>query len=236
MLEIKMAPSVMLADFWNLKDDILAYEKAKAEMIHFDIMDGSFVQNFTLGHDILKILSKKTKIPIDAHLMTIEPERHIEDFAKSGASMCTVHVETSKHLDRIIRIIKHCGMKVCIALNPATDLCTLNYVLEEVDMILIMTVNPGFASQDFVPSTVSKIRNLRKMLNERNLKTDIEVDGCVSLDTVPITAGEGANVFVLGTSSIYREGIEIVSGIKAIRNCANTSIKKYIEKENKYKS
>ncbi|MCL5986012.1 MAG: ribulose-phosphate 3-epimerase [Actinobacteria bacterium] len=227
MLKTKMALSVMLADFWNLKDDILAYEKAKVELIHFDVMDGSFVQNFTLGHDILRSLSKNTKIPIDAHLMVMEPERHIEAFAESGASMCTVHVEVCKHLDRTLRMIRECGMKVGAALNPATSLCTLEYVLGELDMVLIMTVNPGFASQSFISSMVSKIKKLREMFNERNLETDIEVDGCVSLETIPITAGVGANVFVLGTSSIYREGIELVSGIQTIRSCAEESLRKY---------
>jgi ribulose-phosphate 3-epimerase len=227
MLKAKMALSIMLANYWNLKDDILAYEKAKGELIHFDVMDGSFVQNFALGHDLLRLLSKKTKIPIDAHLMVMEPERHVEAFAESGASMCTVHVEACKHLDRTLRTIRECGMKVGVALNPATSLCTLEYVLEELDMVLIMTVNPGFASQNFISSMVSKVRKLREMFNERNLETDIEIDGCVSLETVPLTAGVGANVFVLGTSSIYREGVELVSGIKTIRSCAEESLCKY---------
>ncbi len=224
MLQVKLSPSIFLADFWNLPKVIQEYEDAGVELIHFDVMDGTFVPNFALGHEFLRQLKRHTQIPIDAHLMVVNPERHIQAFADSGVDVCTVHVETCVHLDRTLTLIRDCGMRVGIALNPTTPLNGLEYVVDKIDLFLIMTVNPGFASQAFLPAMVPKVRRMRCMLNQQGLQADISVDGHVSLETIPLTAGAGANVFVLGTSSIYRPGVEKVSGIRAVRECAVASL------------
>jgi len=222
-LKVKVSPSIFLADMWELSRVVKQYEDAGADMIHFDVMDGIFVSNFTLGNEFLRQLKRHTRIPIDLHLMIVKPERHIRAFAEAGADLCTVHVETCVHLDRTLTLIRDCGMRVGVALNPATPLNVLEYVLDKIDLFLVMTVNPGFASQDFLPAMVSKVCRLRSMLNRYGLDPGISVDGHVSLQTVPLTAKAGANVFVLGTSSIYKQGTGIVSGIRAVRECAVAS-------------
>ena len=197
---IKIAPSILSADFARLRDEIQRVEQ-DADWLHVDVMDGHFVPNLTIGPPVVRSIKKYTKLPLDVHLMMTNPDDFISLFAESGANSLTVHVETCPHLHRTLQEIKKRGMSAGISLNPATSLALLDETLAEVDMILIMTVNPGFGGQAFIPASLSKIRRLREQLIARALsRVEIEVDGGISAANIRQVADAGATVFVAGSA------------------------------------
>lgn len=197
---VKLAPSILSADFSNLIHDVKKVEDAGVDLLHIDVMDGHFVPNITIGPLVMNSIKNQTKLPFDVHLMIENPDVYIKNFVEAGADIITVHVEACKHLHRTIQNIKSYGIKAAVSLNPATPLSTIEYVLEEVDMVLLMSVNPGFGGQKFIPSTLDKIRSLRKMASDRNLDIDIEVDGGVNLENAYEVMKAGANVLVAGSA------------------------------------
>ncbi len=210
----KVAPSILAADFLNLGNDIEKVCEAGADLIHLDIMDGHFVPNITFGPDITAMVAKVSKVPVEAHLMIENPDNYINAFFNAGASIIIVHPEVCYHLHRTIHKIKELGIKAGVALNPATPLNVLEYVLQDLDMILIMTVDPGFGGQSFLSSMVPKLMRLRDLLLKRQIAVDVAVDGGIDLETVSIVAAAGANVFVAGTSVFhstdYKETISLM--------------------------
>jgi len=195
-----IAPSILSADFSRLGEEIAAIEKGGADWVHVDVMDGHFVPNITIGPPVVASLRKITKLPLDVHLMIQDPDKYIEKFAKAGADIITIHVETSPHLHRSVQFIKDQGCKAGVSLNPATSLATLDHILSDVDMVLIMTVNPGFGGQKFIPSVLPKIKRLREKISEKGIGVDIEVDGGVNINTISKVAQAGGNVFVAGNA------------------------------------
>jgi ribulose-phosphate 3-epimerase len=200
---IKVAPSILSADFSRLGEEIKAVEAAGADLIHIDVMDGHFVPNITIGPLIVQACRKATKLPLDVHLMIENPELYIADFAKAGADYITVHAEAARHLHRLVQSIReHKGVKAGVSLNPATPLEELDYILDELDLVLIMSVNPGFGGQAFIPSALRKIRELRQLINDRKLSVEIEVAGGVKAENAAAIAGAGADILVAG-SAVY---------------------------------
>ncbi|HMG32885.1 MAG TPA: ribulose-phosphate 3-epimerase [Blastocatellia bacterium] len=197
---IKIAPSILAADFLRLGEQIIAVDRAGADRIHIDIMDGQFVPNISLGIPIVEAVRRATSLPLEAHLMIQQPERYVETFAKAGTDNVIVHQETSPHLDRTIQLIKGLGKKVGVGLNPSTPAITLDEVLEDLDLVLVMTVNPGFGGQRFIEHTLKKISQVRVQLDSRNPDCDLEVDGGIDAETATRAVEAGANVLVAGTS------------------------------------
>ncbi len=197
---ILIAPSILSADGGRLREEIAAVEKAGADWIHIDVMDGHFVPNITIGPAIISTLRKITKLPFDVHLMIENPENYIESFAKAGADILTVHVEAANHLHRTIDMIKKAGKKAGVSLNPATTLTQIEEILPDIDLLLIMSVNPGFGGQQFIQTTLPKIIKARKMLNALPNKPLLEVDGGVNLQNIAGIARAGADVLVTGAS------------------------------------
>ena len=197
---IKIAPSILSADFASLGQEIKRLEECGVDMVHVDVMDGLFVPNITIGAPVVKALRKHTTLPFDVHLMIENPDKHIEDFVKAGSDIITVHQEATTHLHRTIQKIKDYGIKCGVALNPATPLENIKWILNDVDMILIMSVNPGFGGQSYIESMTQKIKELKNMIDERGLNVDIEVDGGISTKNIKKVAEAGANVFVSGST------------------------------------
>lgn len=202
MQSIMIAPSILSADFSRLGEEVRAVEAAGADVIHIDVMDGHFVPNITIGPLIVKALRPITSLPLDVHLMISDADRYLQDFIDAGADWITVHVEACTHLHRTLSYIRSKGKKAGAVLNPATSLTTLEYVLDEVDLVMLMSVNPGFGGQSFIESSLDKIRRLRAMLDAVNPKAGIEVDGGISPQTIGRVAAAGANIFVAG-SAVY---------------------------------
>ncbi len=198
---IKIAPSILSADFAKLGMEIAEVEAGGADWIHVDVMDGHFVPNITLGAPIVNSIQHYTTLPLDVHLMIEQPERYIADFAKAGAKVITVHAEACTHLHRVVHMIKELGVQAGVAINPGTPTSVLQEVLPDLDLVLIMTVNPGFGGQSFIPRTLHKIRQVRQALNEVSLfDVHIEVDGGVTVDTAPQVVEAGADVLVAGSA------------------------------------
>lgn len=200
MRKIMIAPSILSADFARLGEEITAVAKAGADVIHIDVMDGHFVPNITIGPLVVKAVRKITDLPLDVHLMIENADAYLEDFANAGADWITVHVETGYHLHRTIHRIKELGKKAGAVLNPATPLTSLEEILPDLDLVMLMTVNPGFGGQSFIESSLTKIRQLKKMIDDRGLQVGIEVDGGVSPKTIGPIAAAGANIFVAGSA------------------------------------
>jgi ribulose-phosphate 3-epimerase len=200
-MRTKIAPSILSADFGHLAQEIKAVEAAGADLIHVDVMDGRFVPNITIGPLVVEAVKRATSLPLDVHLMIVEPEKYIADFVKAGASIITVHQEACVHLHRTLQQIRAAGAKPSVVINPGTSLSTLEEVLTEVDQVLLMSVNPGFGGQSFIASTVDKVRRLRTLLDSKGLThVDIEIDGGINPATAKLVTAAGANVLVAGNA------------------------------------
>ena len=214
---IKISPSILSADFSILGDEIKSLEKAGADLIHVDVMDGHFVQNITMGPPIIKMIRKCTKLPFDVHLMISPVEKYIKAFADAGSDIITIHPEATDNLKRAVSSIKSLGKKAGVSLNPKTPISALMEVINDIDLILIMSVNPGFAGQSFMSEVLPKVTELRKMINDKKLKIDIEIDGGINFETAPLAVKAGANILVSGTT-IFSGSLK--DNIQKLRNCA----------------
>lgn len=214
---IKISPSILSADFSILGDEIKNLEKAGADLIHVDVMDGHFVPNITMGPPIIKAIRKCTKLPFDVHLMISPVEKYIKAFADAGSDIITLHPEATDNLKRAIQTVKSFGKKAGVSLNPKTPISALMDVINDIDLILIMSVNPGFAGQSFMSEVLPKVSELRKMINDKKLKIDIEIDGGINFETAPLAVKAGANILVSGTT-IFSGSLK--DNIQKLRNCA----------------
>jgi ribulose-phosphate 3-epimerase len=214
---IKISPSILSADFSILGDEIKSLEQAGADLIHVDVMDGHFVQNITMGPPIIKMVRKCTKLPFDVHLMISPVEKYIKAFADAGSDIITIHPEATDNLKRAVGTIKSLRKKAGVSLNPKTPISALMDVINDIDLILIMSVNPGFAGQSFMSEVLPKVTELRKMINDKKLKIDIEIDGGINFETAPLAVKAGANILVSGTT-IFSGSLK--DNIQKLRNCA----------------
>ncbi len=221
-LPIRIAPSILSADFGRLAEEVRAIEAAGADVVHVDVMDGRFVPNITIGPLVVEAVRKVTSLPIDVHLMIVEPERYVEAFAKAGANLVSVHAEVSPHLHRTLQAIRAAGARPAVALNPATPLSAIEWVIGDCEMVLVMTVNPGFGGQRYIEACTDKIRRLRALADAHNPALEIEVDGGVKPETAGVVAAAGANMLVAGTAVFgapdYRAAIAAIrAGADAAR-------------------
>lgn len=214
---IKISPSILSADFSILGEEIKSLEKAGADLIHVDVMDGHFVPNITMGPPIIKMIRKYTKLPFDVHLMISPVEKYIKAFADAGSDIITIHPEATDNLKRAVSNIKSLGKKAGVSLNPKTPISALMNVINDIDLILVMSVNPGFAGQSFMSEVLPKVSELRKMINDKRLKIDIEIDGGINFETAPLAVKAGANILVSGTT-IFSGSLK--DNIQKLRNCA----------------
>ena len=215
---IKIAPSILSADFGRLGEQVVEAERGGADAIHIDIMDGNFVPNITMGPMIVDAIRSWTTLPFDLHMMVHAPERYIDDFAGAGADIITVHAEACRHLHRAVHQIREAGKKPSVAISPATPVAAIEEVIADLDQALVMTVNPGFGGQAFIESMLSKISRVRALIDERGLSADLQVDGGISANTAGSAVQAGANVLVAG-SAVYNDQMSVAEGIAAIRSC-----------------
>jgi ribulose-phosphate 3-epimerase len=210
---IKIAPSILSADFSRLGEEIKAAEDAGADYIHIDVMDGHFVPNITIGPLVVTAAKKSTSLPLDVHLMISDPDKYVDEFASVGADIITVHAEASLHLHRSIQKIKECGVKAAVSLNPSTSIHELEFILQDLDMVLLMSVNPGFGGQKFIPEVLTKLKMLKALMLEKGSKAEIEVDGGVTVDNVAEVHKAGADIVVMGSafynSKDYTETVRV---------------------------
>ena len=212
---VKIAPSILSADFLRLGEEIRSAEAAGVDMLHLDVMDGHFVPNITIGPFIVEAIRKSTGLPLDVHLMIEEPDRYIKDFIGAGADYLTVHLEASVHLHRTVHWIRESGVKAGVSVNPATPVWSLDSILSEVDLILVMSVNPGFGGQNFIPQSIQKIRAIKALIMERGLPVTIEVDGGIKYDNAREAAEAGAEILVMGSAFFAsRNYHEFVTGLR----------------------
>ncbi len=219
---VLLAPSVLSADLWRLEDDIRSIERGGAHLIHLDVMDGVFVPNISMGFPLLDALRERTSLPLDVHLMIVEPERYVERFVKAGAEIVSFQVEATYHPHRVLGMIKEAGSKAGIVLNPGTPLSAIEHLLEEADMVLVMSVNPGFGGQRFISSVLNKIEALVSLVKQKGLSTVIEVDGGVGESTIPSVVKAGAQVLVAGSAVFGAEDVE--SETRKLVNLAKLSL------------
>ena len=222
MNQIKISPSILSADFTRLADQVREAEEAGVDYIHVDVMDGHFVPNITVGPLVVKALRPITQLPLDVHLMIENPDFYLEDFRKAGADIITVHQEATPHLHRTIQQIHDLGIKAGVSINPSTSVRTLDEIICDVDLILVMSVNPGFGGQSYIHSCTNKIRKVREMLDDRGVSADLEVDGGVNVDTVNEVISAGANAFVAG-SAIFNDKNSVAENVSALRAKIKTS-------------
>ena len=222
MNQIKISPSILSADFTRLAEQVREAEEAGVDYIHVDVMDGHFVPNITIGPMIVKALRPVTKLPLDVHLMIENPEFYIEDFSKAGADIITVHQEATPHLHSTIQQIHDLGIRAGVSINPSTSVSTLDEIICELDLVLVMSVNPGFGGQSYIHSCTSKIRKVRTMLENCGSSADLEVDGGVNVDTVKEVISAGANAFVAG-SAIFTDKRSVAENVSALREKIKTS-------------
>lgn len=216
---VKLAPSILTADFAHLADEIRAAEAGGADLLHLDVMDGIFVPNITFGPLVIKAVREITRLPLDVHLMIHEPDRYVADFIKAGADSLTVQAEACLHLHRTVQKINELGCRVGVAINPATEIETMREILPFVDMVLIMSVNPGFGGQKFIETSTSKLRRMRKLQDELNPTCDLEVDGGINVHNIDDVVGCGANVIVVG-SAVYNKQATVAENLSALRKAA----------------
>ncbi|HZY06678.1 MAG TPA: ribulose-phosphate 3-epimerase, partial [Ilumatobacteraceae bacterium] len=214
---LRIAPSILSADFARLGDELRAIETAAADLVHVDVMDGRFVPNITIGPVVVQAVRASTKLPLDVHLMIVEPDRYLEAFARAGADVISVHAEAVPDLRPVLRQIRALGKRAAVAVNPASPLDGLPELLPELDMVLIMSVNPGFSGQHFMESVVPKIRTLRAEIDRRGLKVDIEVDGGIAPATAPAVIAAGADILVAGSAVFGAQGKDYRAAIAALR-------------------
>ncbi|HEC97452.1 MAG TPA: ribulose-phosphate 3-epimerase [Nitrospirae bacterium] len=202
---VMIAPSILSADFNRLGEEIRKAEEAGADMIHIDVMDGHFVPNISIGQEVVRGIRKATGLPFDIHLMIEDPDRYLADFVNAGADIITVHLEATSHLHRTVQLIKENGKKAGVSINPATPVWSLESILSEVDLVLVMSVNPGFGGQSFIPQSIDKIKTLKRIVRERGLDILIEVDGGVKIDNARKIADAGADILVMGSAFFNSE-------------------------------
>lgn len=219
---IKIAPSILAADFAKLGQEVQEVEKAGADWIHIDVMDGHFVPNITMGPIVVDALRPLTELPLDVHLMIENADRYIEDFAKAGADYITVHVEACPHLHRTIQLIRSFGVKPGVVLNPHTPIETIQHVLEDIDLVLFMTVNPDFGGQKFIHSVVPKVEALSQLINDKGLSVEIQIDGGINEETIVPCAKAGANVFVAGSAIFGKQ--DRAQALQAIKKAGQGAI------------
>ena len=219
-MSIKVAPSILSADFARLGDEVRQVHAAGADWLHIDVMDGHFVPNITIGAPVVASIRPVTSLPLDVHLMIEHPERYISDFVKAGADIITVHVEATPHLESTVRAIKEQGAKAGVSLNPATPLSAADAFIHHVDLVLIMSVNPGFGGQSFIPETLPKIASMRQMIDSRKPGVELEVDGGINVENAPEIVEAGADVLVAG-SSIFRSGEGIGRALQRLREATS---------------
>lgn len=213
---VKLAPSILSADLARLGEQVREAEEAGADYIHVDVMDGRFVPNLTIGPVAVEWLRPWTRLPLDVHLMIVEPEKYVADFARAGADILTVHVEACPHLHRVVQQIKELGVRAGVTLNPATPVASIQEVLPDVDLVLVMSVNPGFGGQEFIPSSLDRLARIRRMLDEGSHTAELEVDGGINAETAPAVVRAGARVLVAG-SAVYNHKEPVASALDRIR-------------------